>query len=147
MKSNVDPLRDNNNDLQTFPQIMANILQEQYVSVFSNPSNPDIKDATALLTPPACSITDVVFSQEDIITAIDKIDIYSATSHECILVSILKACKRYLCVPIHMLWEQSFAKGEVPATLKQQFITAIHKKDCKADPQNYRPVLVTSHVK
>ena len=104
------------------------------------------KDTTAHLIPPESSITDMSFSLDDIINAIDEIDNYSSTSHECIPASILKACKNNLCFPIHMLWDHSFAKGKVPDTLKQQFITPIHKNDSKADPANYRPVSLTSHV-
>ena len=146
LKSNIGPLRDSNNNLQTDPKRMADILQSQYVSVFSDPMNPIIKDTTAHLTPPECSITNMSFSSEDIVNAIDEIDLYSSTSHECIPASILKACKHHLCVPINMLWDHSFAKGKVPVTLKHQFITPIHKKDSKADPENYRPVSLTSHV-
>ena len=144
--SNIGPLRDSNNELQTNPKIMAEILQHQYVSVFSDPQNQAIQDTTANLTPPGCSITDIVFSQEDIVNAIDEVDTYSSTSHECIPASILRACKHQLCVPIHMLWEHSFASGKVPFYLKHQFITPIHKKDSKAEPENYRPVSLTSHV-
>ena len=146
LKSNVGPLRDCNNNLQNDPKEMADILQQQYVSVFSDPSSPHIKDTTSHLSPPSCSISDIVFTTEDIIKAIDEIDTYSSTSHECIPASILKACKNNISIPIHMLWEHSFSKGKIPASLKQQFITPIHKKDSKADPANYRPVSLTSHV-
>ena len=95
--------------------------------------NPMTKDTTAHLIPPESSITDMSFSLDDIINAIDEIDNYSSTSHECIPASILKACKKHLWAPIHILWDHSFVKGKVPQPFKHQFITPIHKKDREAD--------------
>ena len=146
LRSNVGPLRDSDEILQTNPKVMADILQQQYVSVFTDPANPVIRDTTANLKPQTCKIEDMTFSVKDIISAIDEIDTYSSTSHECIPACILKACKQNLSIPIHMLWEQSFSHGKIPESLKEQFITPIHKKDSKADPANYRPVSLTSHV-
>ncbi|CAL8284390.1 unnamed protein product [Gadus morhua 'NCC'] len=73
LRSNVGPLRNSNNDLENNPKVMADILQRQYVSVFSDPSNPNLKDTTEQLTPPSCSISDLVFRTDDIIKAIDEI--------------------------------------------------------------------------
>ncbi|CAL8275239.1 unnamed protein product [Gadus morhua 'NCC'] len=73
LRSNVGPLRNSNNDLENNPKVMADILQRQYVSVFSDPSNPNLKDTTEQLTPPSCSISDQVFRTDDIIKAIDEI--------------------------------------------------------------------------
>ena len=42
LRSNVGPLRNSNNDLENNPKVMADILQRQYVSVFSDPSNPNL---------------------------------------------------------------------------------------------------------
>ncbi|MCP4494602.1 MAG: reverse transcriptase family protein, partial [Gammaproteobacteria bacterium] len=146
LRSNVGPLKDSTNTLQTDPKVMADILQQQYVSVFTDPANPAIRDTTAKLQQPNCKIEDMEFSLEDVVKAIDEIDTYSSTSHECIPACILKACKQNLSIPIHMLWDQSFSNGRIPDSLKEQFITPIHKKDSKADPANYRPVSLTSHV-
>ncbi|KAL5269743.1 hypothetical protein ACHWQZ_G003270 [Mnemiopsis leidyi] len=146
LRSNVGPLKDEGGNLQTDPKTMADILQQQYSSVFTDPANPRIRDTTSNLPQPTCRIEDIEFSTEDIMKAIDEIDTYSSTSHECIPACILKACKEPLSSPIHMLWEQSFSKGAIPQSLKEQFITPIYKKESKADPANYRPVSLTSHV-
>ena len=56
----------------------------------------------------------------------------------CLFVSLFvcKACKEKLSHPLMMLWEQSFAKGKIPSSLKDQFITPIFKKGSKSDPAN-----------
>ncbi|KAL5270058.1 hypothetical protein ACHWQZ_G003517 [Mnemiopsis leidyi] len=77
---------------------------------------------------PTCRIEDIEFSTEDIMKAIDEIDTYSSTSHECIPACILKACKEPLSFSIHILWEQSFSKGAIPQSLKEQFIARSTKR-------------------
>ncbi|CAL8406155.1 unnamed protein product [Arctogadus glacialis] len=42
-KSNAGPLKDSSNTLRHRPQDMANILQEQFYSAFSDPDSPDIE--------------------------------------------------------------------------------------------------------
>ena len=42
------------------------------------------------------------------------------------------------------LMQNSWDKGEIPEDWKCANITAIHKKDAKSDPNNYRPVSFTS---
>ncbi|CAL8238921.1 unnamed protein product, partial [Gadus morhua 'NCC'] len=42
-KSNAGPLKDSSNTLRHRPQDMANILQEQFYSAFSDPESPDIE--------------------------------------------------------------------------------------------------------
>jgi hypothetical protein len=146
LKSNVGPLRNENGTLTHDPKAMAAILQKQYTAVFSDPKNPTIKDTTEDLPPPRCTLTDISFTENDIMMAIDEIDSHAATSHECIPAKVIKACKENICTPLHILWKNSYSQGKIPPELKKQYITPIYKKDSKADPSNYRPISLTSHV-
>ena len=80
-KSNVGPLL-NNGNLSNDPQEMANILQEQYKSVFSDPS--DNSKVIPNPTPQAsATIEDFSFTPADIEAAIDEIDKNaSSTDHD-----------------------------------------------------------------
>ena len=143
--TNIGPLLDPDNKLQSDPKIMADLLQNQYVSVFSDPNSPKIQNTLEeeITWEP---ITDFEFTQKEIIKAIDEIGTYSACGEKDIPALILKSCKEELSYPIWKMWRESLDTGFIASTYKQQTITPIHKKNSKAQAANYRPVSLTSHV-
>ena len=141
--SNIGPLKDKDGIIHQDPKTMADILQRQYVSVFSDPSSPDLKDPK--FAPSEFCIEDINFSTEDIIDAINEIDPYSATSDQDILAKVIKECKENICVPIDIIWKRSFHSETIPPACKTQFISPIFKKGYRTYPENYRPISLTSH--
>ena len=144
-KSTVGPLLNEDNNLEDDPKKMADILQDQYSSVFSDPSsskkkcpklNLNIKD----------TISDIEITTEKIIKAIDEIAMDSACGDEDIPACILKHCKEPLSYPILLIWKDSMQRGYIAKQYKTQIITPVHKKASKSDPANYRPIALTSHI-
>ncbi|KAL5255606.1 hypothetical protein ACHWQZ_G010992 [Mnemiopsis leidyi] len=147
LKSNIGPLRDTKSGiLHHDPQTMADILQTQYSSVFSDPGNPKKRNTLDKNSEPSETISGIEFTEEDIISAIDEIDPESATSDGDIPAKILKFCKRPLSHALFKLWKCSYEVGKIPQVYKEQFITPVYKKGNKTEPANYRPVSLTSHV-
>ena len=142
-KSNVGPLT-KDGSLTNNPLEMANILQEQYKSVFSDPNNTEKTIPSNVRT--SARIGDIRFSPEDIIDAIDEIDTNSSTTDNDIPVLVLKECKTILSYPIYLIWQTSFQNGIIPSDLKAQVITPVFKKGDKSDAGNYRPISLTSHI-
>ena len=144
-KSRIGPLFDRGKKIHKDPKTMADLLQDQYASVFSDPN------AEAKKIPPRqqrCDsvLSDVEFSTEDIEKAIDEINENSACGDGDIPAIVLKRCKKNLSTPILLIWKDSFHSGFIPAVYKKQYITPVHKKDSRALPENYRPVSLTSHI-
>lgn len=127
---------------------IADMLQKQYISVFSDPNNPDKKDPTFPTSNPASPMTemDLTFSLEDVISAIDDVKPHSASGPDEIPITILKECKFHVAEPIFYIWENSFNTGTVPSYYKESLVTPTHKKGSKFLAQNYRPVSLTSHI-
>ena len=147
LKSNIGPLRNKDTGLLHYnPQQMADMLQAQYSSVFSDPNNPEKRNTMADSPQSSDNISTIDFDEEDIIGAIDEINADSATSEGEIPARILKACKKPLAQALLILWRSSFDTGAIPLTYKEQFITPVYKKGNKIDPANYRPISLTSHV-
>ena len=144
-KSTVGPLLDENNDLEHDPKKMADILQTQYSSVFSDPKSTKKKcpHTTHKLSDTIC---DIEITEDKVIKAIDEISVDSACGEDDIPALILKKCKHHLSKPISLIWKDSFQQGFIAKQFKSQIITPVHKKDSKAEPANYRPISLTSHI-
>ena len=134
--------------ITTDPKAMADVLQQQFTSVFSNPSSPDIKDPE--FDSPNISRFlqdhDFLIKDEDIISAISMILSDSASGPDGIPVSLLKNCASELCHPIRLIWTESFDSGKVPQFYKETHISPLYKKGNRAHAINYRPVALTSHI-
>lgn len=145
VKSNIGPLEDKDGKLHEDPEKMANLLQTQYKTVFSNPdteTNINIEENSQSTN----KICDFEFSEEDIIKAINLIPSQSAGGPDKFPACIIKECKVEIAKPLYLIWRKSLDTGIIPEKYLHQTIIPIHKKDSKAKPENYRPVSLTSHL-
>lgn len=142
-KSKIGPLLDSAGNLQSEPKTMADLLQQQYVKVFSTASN---ENDTEEVTDNIPTLEDFEFSESDIVKAIESMPNRSAPGPDKFPTIVLKQCKEELACPLYILWRKSLDSGQVPKIHKEQTIVPIFKKDSKAKPENYRPVSLTSHI-
>ena len=148
VKSSISMLFDDDGNVIADPKAMANILQKQFTSVFSDPCSPDVAEPdfeTPSISQPL-EDSDFLFSDEDIISAISSIPTDSASGPDGIPVVLLKSCAAELCHPIRLIWEESFQSGKVPEFYKETHISPLYKKGNRAQAINYRPVALTSHI-
>ena len=140
------PLLDADGNLQQHPKKMADMLQDQYTSVFSTPD--DQTDSPLPQQPEKDSpiLDDFTFTQDDVISALKEIGEHSASSEDDIPAIILKHCAEAISYPILLIWRDSLSSGFIPQTYKNQIITPVFKKGSKAIPANYRPISLTSHI-
>ena len=111
---------------------MANILQTQYCSVFSDPNSRLIEQTVVGINQgDPRSIQDIDFDKEDImkaideLEAIDELDAYATTSHDDIPAKIFKDCKHSISTPLTLLWKWSMETALIPSHLKTQFVAPI----------------------
>ena len=144
IKCKIGPLKDSCGKLHTDAQKMANILQQQYKRVFSDPDeNTDFNTSESN---EYSGIESMHLTEEDFTKAIDLIPSNSASGPDKFPIRILKECKQELSKPLCIIWRQSLETGEIPHKYLEQTIVPIFKKGNKADPANYRPVSLTSHI-
>ena len=148
-KSTIPVLRNEHGDLTTDPNVKAEMLQQQYQRVFSDPDKADVNECMRSLGLPQGlerGFSDCQFTRDDIIEALKELDPYAAAPEDEIPARILTSCKEQLADPLTLFWSKSFNTGHIPEALKTQYITPIFKKGDRTDPANYRPVSLTSHV-
>jgi len=91
-------------------------------------------------------LSDICFTEDDIVSALKELNPYSATPDGDIPARILTSCKENIAVPLMLMWKKSFDEGVIPPSLKTQYITPIYKKGSRTEAANYRPVSITSHL-
>ena len=145
MKQNISALLNGNQELVTERKELANILQHQFYSVFSDPNCSSKTIPTFKVPPLISSDTEPVLIPDKIVEAISEIKLDSAPGPDGIPAILLKRCATSLCVPIHLLWSESMSSGIVPSFYKTGFVSPLFRKGSRCEPSNYRPVTLTSH--
>lgn len=148
--SSVGPLLSKDNALTVDSTDMANILREQYESVFSAPKSEKIVvDKSSFFKIQRDAVTQlntISISEAEIEEAISEISPNSAAGPDGFHPKFLKMCSAELAKPLQLLWSKSLESGLVPELSKTGIITPIHKGGSKGLPSNYRPVVLTSHL-
>ena len=145
VKSNVGPILDKStNTMTTNPKLMAELLADQYDSVFSVPSTN--VPTTSVSQEDVNTITDIAVSCEEIVDAIKELRPSAASGPDGFPAILLTNCHEQLAKPLATLWQSSINNTTIPSKLKFSIIPPIHKGGSKSNPANYRPVALTSHI-
>ena len=128
------------------PKKMANILSEQYRSVFSTPKDEQFLIDLDIPTQRCPSLDDIQIQNEDIKEAIKDMNSYSAPGPEDLPPAFYKEYVDELATPIKMIWRKSLDTGKTIEGKTVSVITPIYKSGNKSDPSNYRPIALTNHL-
>ena len=118
------PLKNEAGQYVSDPEEMANLLQKQFCSVFSDPDcehkkNPDFPKADS-------SLDDFDFTIADILEAIESMRLYAAPGEDEVPVILLKSCKESISLPLFLLWKNSFESGIIHPSFLTQLIAPIN---------------------
>ena len=133
-------LKDNCNRLQNDPKIKANILNEQFSSVWSTPGFVQ----NDLLNPPSPPMADFDITVNGVTKLLHNVKPFKATGPDGIPPFILKELSKELAPVFTLFFQASLTQGTLPSDWKRAFITPIFKKGSPQQASNYRPVSLTS---
>ena len=142
--NSIGPLVDSSGKLQHDDKIMADTLQTQFCSVFSNPENP-LKKVTKIDAVYDEPLEAINITLDDVDKALTKLKANSSAGDDDIPAVLLKKCSSTLNYPLYLLWKSSLESGYIHPRFKDQHIAPIHKKGSKSAASNYRPICPTSH--
>ena len=143
------PLFDLIDGIVSCPLKMADMLADQYSSVFSTPKET-LKSADNIFTeqnPRGIDpLLDITFTEKDLEKAIGEISPTAAAGPDRFPAVLLKQCRSVIAKPLFMIWRKSLDLGKIPLILKTANIIPIHKGGSRGIPKNYRPIALTSHL-
>ena len=121
---------------------MAEMLNSFFKSVFT----ADLPSVQPRVTALPCDyeLLNMTFDPATVKKKILKLKHGSAPGPDGITVSLLKSCVTPLSSALSIIFNKSMEEGLVPVDWRTANVTPIHKKGSRANPENYRPVSLTS---
>ena len=147
-RSNISMMSSSSGELVAEPTSIANILQDQFCKVYSDPNSPLIQDPSFGSPTVTFELTDDMLhiSTADIVSAIKEIKPGSSAGPDGIPAILLKNISSAIAEPLALIWNSSLSQGIVPTFYKESCVCPVHKKGDKIAPENYRPISLTSHI-
>ena len=148
VKIGIGPLKDVANQIIYCPKKMAEILSEQYQSVFSRPHHSNNLSYSLFPDEPQseATLSLITFSDGELEAAMKELPCNAAAGPDGFPAILLKKCCSALCSPLAAIWRQSLIEGKIPSICKHALIIPVHKGKSRSLPQNYRPIALTSHL-
>ena len=148
VRSNIAMVKDKEGRTHVQPEHIANVLQNHFSSVYSDPNSEEVQDPQFDVPAIVHQMTEeeLDFTTEDVESAIKELKVSSAPGPDGIPAVLLKNCAQALAGPLTSMWKTSLRLGVVPSFYKMSYVSPLHKKGDKITPGNYRPVSLTSHI-
>ena len=144
-RSGIGALRDSSGELESRDSVKAGILNSFFGSVFTR-EDPASAIPTLSIDGAIPELSDIEISPSKVMSRLDALNPCSSPGPDEIHPRVLQETQRTICVPLAMLFRKSLDSGTVPHDWTLARIVPIHKKGCKQDAGNYRPVSLTSVV-
>ena len=133
--STVGPLKKGNR-LVTSAKEKAEILNEQFISVFSEPSDREEYSHLTL----SSTMPDIIIDENGVHKQLKALNPYKAAGPDGISPRIFRELADILAAPLTTLFQTSLDRGVVPRDWKTASVCPIFKKGEKYVAANYRPV-------
>jgi len=128
--------------ITTNPKTIANTLNEQFHSVFTN------KSVDPLLIPftdrTTSTLYDPTISVGLVLAHLKNLNPSKSTGSDGISPYVLNSAPDAFAPVLTFLFNESLKQGRVPSPWSEANVNAQHKSKDKLDPSNYRPISITS---
>ena len=138
----ISPLM-NDGILQCNSHIKAEVLNDQFVSVFTN---EDLSSLPDLGVSPHPIIPSFTISIEGVKRLLCKLKPHTATGPDGVPAYLLKEGSEELAPALALLFQASLHQGKIPAAWKTADVAPIFKKGDHHNSGNYQPISLTSII-
>ena len=145
-KTGVAPLLQNNADKESIKfkdKDKADILQQQFVSVFTHEPTGDIPTLTRKSK---SNLIDINISKEMVRKEILKLGINKSCGPDGIHPRLLLELVDYVSEPLSLIFNKTILTGHLPEDWKTAYVSPIFKKGPRNRAENYRPISLTSII-
>ena len=139
-QTGIAPLRENG-QLYSAPKDKANILNNQYKSVFTREDTTNIPTPSGKPTP---DMAEIIVTEEGVRRLLVKTNPHKASGPDQIPARILKECAEELTPILTIFFQKTLDEGQLPDDWKRANVSAVYKKGDRHCAANYRPVSLTS---
>jgi hypothetical protein len=136
----VGPLRNPAGQLVDSPLEMAELLASAFSSIYREDIPPNPAPFQAF----DGQMSEISISPHDVFGVLAGLNINSAMGLDGLHPKLLRECAVQLTQPLCILFNQSLHTGLLPDAWKNSLVVPIFKSKSRYDPQNYRPVSLTS---
>lgn len=129
------------------PKTIANLFAEFFRQSFADHAlEPDTDYFRFMDNLTQTSLVSVDITPSAVATKINNLKDDFSPGPDGLPAIVLKKCINHLTQPLSALFQLSIAQGIFPELWKHSYITPIHKKGCKSEISNYRPIAKLSCV-
>lgn len=142
--TNISALKTKTNETVAAPRVMAEVLNNQFASVYQNETG----ELPTLSTPTAATpnLLNIAFLETDITGRLAKLDPNKSMGLDHVHPHVLRACADSFARPLALIFKSSLRLSCLPKIWRMAKVTPIFKKGSRLDPSNYRPISLTSVV-
>jgi len=142
---NLHPLLDVGENIPNKDEEKAEVLNAFFDSVFDSPTGYPQGSQPPVLEDGEGEQNKLPIIQEEAVhNLLCHLDTYKSMGLDRIHPRVLRVLAEELAKPLYIIYQQSWLTGEVPDDWGISIVTSIYKKGQKEDPENYRPVSLTS---
>ena len=147
-KEKVGPLKDKGGEVIIDDRLAANLLNEYFSSVFTNENytNAPVPKQIFKGNIQSEGLLGIEITEEMVANKLEKLDVNKCPGLDDMHPKLLFELRGELIKPLTKLFNISMKNGVVPLEWREAGVVPLFKKGNKSEPENYRPVSLTSLI-